>query len=60
MSHFLGIDHPLVVVRDLHAVAERYVALGFSTCPPGRHPWGTSMRVVQFEGCSIELMGVYD
>lgn len=60
MPPFLGIDHPLVVVRDLDAVADRYVGLGFAPCPPGRHPWGTSMRVVQFDGCSIELMSLYD
>lgn len=60
MPPFLGIDHPLVVVRDLDAVADRYAELGFAPCPPGRHPWGTGMRVVQFDGCSIELMGVHD
>jgi hypothetical protein len=60
MGQFLGIDHPLVVVRDLPAVAERYAALGFAPRPLGRHPWGTTMRLVQFDGCSIELMGVED
>lgn len=60
MSPFLGIDHPLVVVRDLDAVADRYAALGFAPRPLGRHPWGTTMRLVQFDGCSIELMGVED
>jgi hypothetical protein len=58
MANFLGIDHPLVVVRDLQGVAERYTALGFSPRPLGRHPWGTTMRLVQFDGSSIELMGV--
>lgn len=60
MVHFLGIDHPLVVVRDLMTVADRYGALGFAPRPLGRHPWGTTMRLVQFDGCSIELMGVED
>jgi hypothetical protein len=60
MFPFLGIDHPLVVVRDLNAVAERYAALGFAPRPVGRHPWGTTMRLVQFGGSSIELMGVED
>lgn len=60
MSPFLGIDHPLVVVNDLTATAERYEALGFFVRPQGKHPWGTSMRVVSFDKCSIELMGVYD
>lgn len=60
MSNFLGIDHPLVVVHDLQAVANRYAALGFAPRPLGRHPWGTTMRLVQFDGSSIELMGVED
>lgn len=60
MQPFLGIDHPLVVVRDLAAVAARYAALGFAPRPLGRHPWGTTMRLVQFAGSSIELMGVED
>jgi len=41
MVHFLGIDHPLVVVRDLMTVADRYGALGFAPRPLGRHPWVT-------------------
>lgn len=60
MVHFLGIDHPLVVVRDLMTAADRYGALGFAPRPLGRHPWGTTMRLVQFDGSSIELMGVED
>ena len=60
MRQFLGIDHPLVVVHDLSAVAEHYAALGFAPRPLGRHPWGTTMRLVQFDGCSIEFMGVED
>lgn len=59
-TRFLGLDHPLVLARDLDATASRYEALGFAPRPLGRHPWGTSMRVVQFDKCAIELMSVYD
>ena len=60
MTAFLGIDHPLVLVCDLASTADRYAALGFAPRPLGKHPWGTCMRLVQFDGCSIELMSVYD
>lgn len=60
MKPFLGLDHPLVLCRDLEATAQRYEALGFAPLPMGKHPWGTSMRVVQFDKCGIELMSIYD
>jgi hypothetical protein len=60
MKPFLGLDHPLVLARDLDVTASRYEALGFAPRPLGRHPWGTSMRVVQFDKCAIELMSIYD
>ena len=56
----LGIDHPLVLVRDIEAVAARYRALGFNTAPTGFHPWGTSTSLIVLERSAIELMGIYD
>jgi hypothetical protein len=60
MSGLLGIEHPLVLFRDLNAAVTRFRALGFSTTPVGRHPWGTEMSLVQFDRCSIELMSIFD
>ena len=37
----LGIDHPLVCVRNLAEARETYLSLGFLMKPPGMHPWGT-------------------
>lgn len=60
MAGTLGIDHPLVLVRDIEAAAARYRALGFNTAPTGRHPWGTSTSLIMFNRSAIELMSVYD
>jgi len=56
----LGIDHPLILVRDIVAASARYEALGFRMTPVGKHPWGTSTAAAVFENCLLELMGVYD
>ncbi|MBN8889786.1 MAG: VOC family protein [Rhodospirillales bacterium] len=55
-----GIEHPLVTVRDIAAVAARYEALGFAPRPLGRHPWGTVNRLVMFADNFIELIAVED
>lgn len=60
MAGFLGIDHPLILVRDIEAMRARFVALGFTMTPIGRHPWGTSTALAMFDGCLLELMSVYD
>lgn len=60
MTHFLGIDHPLILVRDINAAVRRYEALGFRIAPVGRHPWGTSTALATFDGCALELMSIYD
>lgn len=60
MSNILGIDHPLVCVRDLPTVRERYAKLGFSMKGIGKHPWGTSTCAIIFEQSLLELMSIYD
>ena len=60
MAGFLGIDHPLIAVRDIEAVRERYASLGFLMTPVSQHPWGTSTSAAVFQDCLLELMGIYD
>ncbi len=60
MTGSLGIDHPLILVRDIALASTRYQALGFRMTPVTRHPWGTSTAVAVFDRCLIELMSVYD
>ncbi|WP_108259909.1 VOC family protein [Mangrovicoccus ximenensis] len=56
----LGIDHPLVCVRNLAAARETYLSLGFLMKPPGMHPWGTSTALVIFRNQLLELVGIGD
>ena len=51
-----GLDHIVHAVRDLDAAAELYQSLGFTVGARNRHPWGTHNRIVQFDGCFIELL----
>lgn len=60
MTKFLGIDHPLILVRDLAAARQRYEAIGFTMTPPGKHPWGTSTSVAILDDCLVEIMSIYD
>jgi hypothetical protein len=60
MNASFGIDHPLLATRDIEALRNRLIALGFTMTPVGKHPWGTSTSLAMFQGCLIEIMGVYD
>jgi catechol 2,3-dioxygenase-like lactoylglutathione lyase family enzyme len=60
MSTLPGIDHPLILVRDIQAVRDFYTRLGFTMTPVGQHPWGTSTSLAVLERSALELMGVYD
>jgi catechol 2,3-dioxygenase-like lactoylglutathione lyase family enzyme len=60
MSTLPGIDHPLILVRDIEAVRAFYARLGFTLTPVGLHPWGTSTSVAVLERSALELMGLYD
>ncbi|MGI9449280.1 MAG: VOC family protein [Geminicoccaceae bacterium] len=60
MNASFGIDHPLIAVGDIEALRERMISLGFKMTAIGRHPWGTSNSLAMFDGCLIEIMGIYD
>ncbi len=60
MSNFLGIDHPLIAVRDLDLVIARFSALGFTMAPKSRHPWGTSTCISIMQQSLIEIVSIYD
>jgi catechol 2,3-dioxygenase-like lactoylglutathione lyase family enzyme len=53
-----GLDHIVHAVRDLDAAAEFYRRAGFTVGARNRHPWGTHNRIVQFQGCFIELITI--
>lgn len=56
----LGIDHALVCVRDIAAVREVHVALGFLNRGFSQHPWGTSTTIMIFRDQLLEIVGVGD
>lgn len=60
MSNFLGIDHPLIAVRDLDLAIARFSALGFTMAPKSRHPWGTSTCISILQQSLIEIVSIYD
>ena len=53
-----GLDHLVLAVADLQAAEARFQALGFTTTPRARHPWGTENILVQMQGGFIELLGI--
>lgn len=60
MNASFGIDHPLLATHDIDALRARLIALGFNMTAVGKHPWGTSTSLAMFNGCLIEIMGIYD
>jgi catechol 2,3-dioxygenase-like lactoylglutathione lyase family enzyme len=60
MATLPGIDHPLVLVRDIEAARAFYARLGFTLTPVGLHPWGTSTSLAVMRRSALELMGIYD
>ncbi len=55
-----GIDHIVLVVRDLDAARGRFEAFGFTTTPRSEHPFGTGNSLVQLNHSFIELLTVVD
>ena len=60
MNASFGIDHPLIAVGDIAQLRNRLIAIGFNMTAIGKHPWGTSTSLAMFNGCLIEIMGIYD
>jgi hypothetical protein len=60
VTPILGIDHPLVAVRDLSAAIETYRNLGFFIAEPGQHPWGTSTALALFHRQILEIVSIGD
>lgn len=58
--HLEGLDHCVVIVRDLDQAANAYARLGFRVAPHGDHgpEMGTGNRVVLLENDYFELLGV--
>ena len=57
----LGIDHPVIGVRDMSAAREAYERLGFTIPARGSHiEWGTGNWCIMFPDDYLELRGIID
>lgn len=58
--HLRGIDHCVVLVKDIDAARDTYMRLGFSLTPRGFHSIGTQNHCLMFERDYVELLAVVD
>jgi len=60
MKHLLGLDHVMVLVRDLDAAAQTWRRLGFTVSPRGIHSahMGSGNHTLMLGPDYIELLGV--
>jgi len=62
LKNLIGLDHAVVVVRDLDKAAENWKRLGFTISPRGTHSakMGTGNTTIMLDPDYIELLGVLD
>jgi glyoxalase-like protein len=60
LKHILGLDHAVVVVRDLDAAAAAWQRLGFTISPRGTHSahLGSANYTIVFSDDYLELLGI--
>jgi len=60
LKNIVGIDHAVVVTRDLDAAAENWKRLGFTVSPRGTHSakMGSGNYTIMLDPDYIELLGV--
>lgn len=60
LQHSNGIDHVVILVRDLDAARDRYAGLGFTLSPRGFHSekMGTANHTIMLRDDYFEVLGV--
>lgn len=60
LKNVIGIDHAVIMVKDLDKAAENYRKLGFTVSPRGTHSahMGTGNYTIMFDPDYMELLGV--
>jgi catechol 2,3-dioxygenase-like lactoylglutathione lyase family enzyme len=60
LKNVVGIDHAVVMVKDLDKAAENYRRLGFTVSPRGTHSahMGSGNYTIMFDPDYMELLGV--
>lgn len=56
--HVLGIDHAVILTRDLERAHETYARLGFTLTPRGYHTLGSQNYCIMFERDYVELLAI--
>jgi len=56
--HIRGIDHAVILVRDLDLAKDTYTRLGFTLTPRGYHSLGSQNHCVMFGQEYLELMAL--
>jgi len=56
--HLQGIDHAVILVRDLERARLAYTRMGFTLTPRGTHSLGSQNHCIMFERDYLELMAV--
>lgn len=59
-TNHLGIDHPLVAVKNMDKACQDFARLGFFINPRHHHPWGTDNHLLMFPDNFIEVISIYD
>ncbi|MGQ0509936.1 MAG: VOC family protein [Betaproteobacteria bacterium] len=57
-KHLSGIDHVVILVRDLDRAADAYTRMGFRLTPRGYHTLGSENHCIMFGEDYIELLAV--
>lgn len=57
-SHLQGIDHVVVLVRDLDKAQQAYARMGFTLTPRGFHTLGSQNHCLMFGSDYVELLAV--
>ena len=57
-SHVIGLDHAVILVRDLDRARDTYERLGFTLTPRGHHSLGSQNHCIMFERDYLELMAL--
>jgi catechol 2,3-dioxygenase-like lactoylglutathione lyase family enzyme len=56
--HLQGIDHAVILVRDLERARLAYARMGFTLTPRGTHTLGSQNHCIMFERDYLELLAV--
>jgi catechol 2,3-dioxygenase-like lactoylglutathione lyase family enzyme len=58
LPHVSGLDHAVILVRDLDRARDTYERLGFTLTPRGYHSLGSQNHCIMFERDYLELLAL--